>query len=324
MEDKIDNKNNYKKLLLIDTFYFIHRSFHAYPKELQNSKGEYTNILYGFSQSLIDLMIKLRPTHIACAWESEEMPSFRKVLYPDYQITRIQMEVDDAKVFSEQLSGVIKILNAFNIPRITENGFEGDDVIGTCASIASNLSDVIIATSDQDIFQLITDNVSIYRPSKPPYVKEQLITERLFKEKYGFNPIQMIDYKSLRGDPSDNIPGVLGIGEVTAKKLINEYGSLENIYLRINDIKPEGLKTKLMIGKEKAFLSKQLATIITNIPIPFDLDNCIAHDFNMNKVKTLFEKYEFKSLLNRLNKLEISTSGSPSTRKREDTQISIF
>src|SRR3990167_3872348 len=192
------------KLLLIDTFYFLHRSFHAYPRDLQNSKGEPTGMLLGFTQSILDSISELTPTHIACGWESEDQPSFRMALYPMYQANRVPGDPEDVELFRSQLPNVIKIIEAFNIPRLVQSGFEGDDVIGTAAAIGSKDANVVISTSDQDILQLINDKINVYRPARPPYVKKELFDKVKFMQKYGFKPSQMIDYKALRGDPCYN------------------------------------------------------------------------------------------------------------------------
>jgi len=293
------------KLLLLDTFYFLHRSFHAYPKDLKSPLGESTNIIFGFAMSLLDSISEFNPTHIACGWESEDQPSFRKVLYPKYQITRAQMEIDDEKLFSEQLPKIVELLEAFNIPRLSENGFEGDDVVGTIANIASENAKVIISTADKDLLQLITDEISVYRPASGQFIKKQLFDEKAFIEKYQFSPRQMIDYKALRGDPSDNIPGVKGIGDKGAKSLILEFGELQKIYDNIENIKSESIKQKLIDSKDDAFMSKQLATIITNIPMKFNLNDCVVHDFDIDKVRMLFNRYGFNSLNKRLDRLEL-------------------
>src|SRR3990167_8104016 len=139
-----------EKLLLIDTFYFLHRSFHAFPKNLGTRSGEHTNIVFGLAQTLLDSISEFNPKYIACGWESEEQPSFRKELYPQYQITRVPMEPQEEKIFSDQFPRVIELIEAFNVPRLTKNGFEGDDVLGTAAATAAKEVDVIVSTADQD------------------------------------------------------------------------------------------------------------------------------------------------------------------------------
>lgn len=294
-----------KRLLLIDTFYFLHRSFHAFPQDFQTSKGEPTGMVYGFSQVLLNSISDLSPTHIACGWESEELPSFRKELYAEYQATRVKAEPEAEKLFWDQIPRIEQIIEAFNIPRVSSNGFEGDDVLGTMAYKGAEQSAfVVIATADQDMLQLINDKIFVFRPAKPPYVKKTIFDKNTFVEKYGFEPKQMIDYKSLRGDPSDNIPGVKGIGDKTAKELLKQFKSIEEIYENLDKIEKESIRKKLIEYKDDAFLSKQLATIIANIPLDFNLKDCEVHDFNVEKVRKLFEELEFKSLLPKLEKLE--------------------
>jgi len=288
-------------LLIIDTFYFLHRSFHAYPLELKNSKGEYTNISFGFAQTLMDLVEKLTPSHIICGWESEDQPSFRKELYPKYQLNRVKGTPLEEEIFSSQFPRIIEMIDAFNIPRVTQNGFEGDDVIGTVAKMADDQTDVVIATSDQDMIQLVDERVSLYRPARLPFIPEMTFTPKTVLEKYGFTPIQMIDYKSLRGDPSDDIPGVKGIGDKIAKDLITQFGTLENIYENLTNIKSLSVRKKLEENKELAFVSKQLATIITNVPLEFNLASCEVHDFDVERVRKVFTELELSSLLKRID-----------------------
>lgn len=292
------------KLLLIDTFYFLHRSFHAFPKDMQNSSGEPTNMVFGFTQTLLDSISELNPTHIACGWESEDQPSFRKELFPEYQANRVPGDPEDVELFRKQLPRVIQIIEAFNIPRLVVNGFEGDDVLGTAATLASTEANVVISTSDQDLLQLIDGNVSVFRPARPQYVKKQVFDASAFIDKYGFNPDRMIDYKALRGDPSDNIPGVKGIGDKGAKMLLNQFKSIDEIYENLDKIESKSIRKKLEENKEAAFLSQQLATIVTNIPMEFDLKDCKVHDFDVNEVRAIFEELEFASLLKKLDKLE--------------------
>jgi DNA polymerase I len=312
-----------KKLLIIDTFYFLHRSFHGFPKDLVNQSGIHTNICYGFSKALLDLIFEFSPTHIVCSWESEELPSFRKILFEDYQKTRIKMIDEEERIFSEQLPWVIKIIEAFNIPRVTSNGFEGDDVIGTVATMASsNDCEVVIATADQDMLQLINEKVKVFRPARPPFLKKKLFDSQIFKGDYGFEPVQMIDYKSLKGDSSDNIPGVKGIGDKTAVNLIKQFNNLDNLYSSINEVLSPAIRKKLEENREMAFLSRQLATIVTNIPLDFNLDSAIVHDCNVAKAKEIFEFFDFKSLMGKLKTLEniknIKDLSDVRSKKKED------
>lgn len=293
------------KLLIIDTFYFLHRSFHAFPNEMRNSEGDRTNVLFGFTQSFLNAVLQFKPTHVVCAWETEDQPSFRKTLYPQYQIHRKSGDTEEEMIFKDQIPKVAELLKTFNIPRIFENGFEGDDIIGTIARKAKeiNNSEVIIYTADKDMLQLVDDQVTVFRPSSPPFVKSKLVDKSSFIEEYEFNPEYMIDYKALRGDPSDNIPGVMGIGDKTARILIKEYKTIENIYNNIDNIDKTAVRNKLIKDKENAFLSKQLATIITNIPIEFDMNKARLEEFNIDAVVSLFEYFEFKSLFGNLDAL---------------------
>jgi len=295
------------KLLIIDTFYFLHRSFHAFPIEMQTSKGEHTNVIFGFTQSLLNAILQFNPTHVVCAWESEDQPSFRKALYPKYQINRKSGDPEEEMIFKDQIPKVATLLKELNIVRLFENGFEGDDIVGTISKKFSEedpASEIVIYTADKDMLQLVDNNISVFRPSSPPFIKSKLVDEKTFFEDYGFSSKQMIDYKALRGDPSDNIPGVYGIGDKTAKSLIIKFGSLENIYENIDKIEKTGVRNKLLKNRENAFLSKQLSTIITNIPIDFDIENANIGLIDTDRAVNVFEKFEFTSLFNRLSSLK--------------------
>lgn len=300
-----ENGNNRKKLLIIDTFYLMHRSFHAYPTTLTTSKGEVTNMTFGFASSLVDLLATFNPDYLVCSWETIEQPSFRQGLYNSYQLNRMYGDPEEEQIFARQIPRIKDIINAFNIKIFQADGFEGDDVIGTLARNLEEKLDVVIYTADQDMLQLVDDHISVYRPAKPPFLPSKLFNPTEVISKYSFSPITMIDYKALRGDPSDNIPGVKGIGEVTAKKLLLEYQNLDNIYKNIDKITPASVKEKLIKDKDMAYLSKQLATIITNIPLEINMDDLEIKDFDLDNIKKICEKLEFTSVIKKLGKLEI-------------------
>ncbi len=286
-----------KKLVLVDGNALLHRAFHATPP-LTTSKGELVNAVFGFSSMLLRAIESLKPDYLAIAWD-EAGPTFRHQAYTQYKATRGPR--DDA-LFA-QYPRVFEISEAFNIPKFSLSGYEADDLIGTLATQANkNHKDleVVVVTGDRDIMQLINPRTKVLMPKKT-LADVGLYGEEEFAAKFGFDPIKLIDYKGLAGDASDNIPGVAGIGEVSATKLIQSFGTVENIY------KPENLKTlpermqKLLSeGAEEAVMSKQLATIELNAPIKLDLEKCQVHDFDREKVKAIFEELEFKSLIARI------------------------
>jgi len=283
-----------KKFILIDANALIHRAFHALPP-LSTKKGEVVNAVYGFCLILLKVLEEIKPDYIACTFDRKEK-TFRHKEFVDYKAKRVKTPDD----LSLQFPRVKEVVSAMNIPIFERKGFEADDLIGTIAKTLDKRNDLdtIIVTGDKDTLQLIDKNTFVYTLRKG--VKDTVIyDEKSTKEKFGIEPKEMIDFKALAGDPSDNIPGVAGIGEKTAISLITEYSSLENIYENLDRIS-ESIRKKLEKDKKNAFLSKRLATIITNVPIDLDLEKCVLEDFDRDKVVKVFSELEFKSLLSRL------------------------
>ena len=281
-------------MILIDGNALLHRAYHATPP-FTTSKGELVNAVYGFSSMLLKALNEFEPDYMIITWD-EKGPTFRHQAYTQYKATRV--ETDEA--LSNQYGRVHQLAKAFNVAEFSLAGFEADDLIGTLAKQAKNL-EVIILTGDHDIMQLIDKNIKVMMPRKT-IQDVGLYGEEEFVARYGFVPVQLVDYKALAGDQSDNIPGVSGIGEVSATKLIHQFGTIEEIF------KPENLKTlpermqKLLSeGSEDAVMSKKLATLDTNAPIKLDLEKCRVDGFNKDQVVKLFEELEFKSLINRLD-----------------------
>jgi DNA polymerase I-like protein with 3'-5' exonuclease and polymerase domains/5'-3' exonuclease len=286
-----------KRLVLVDGNALLHRAYHATPP-LTTTKGELVNAVYGFTAMLLKSVQDLTPDFIAIAWDMKA-PTFRHQQYTQYKATRGPS--DDG--LTSQYKRVHEICDVLNMPEFSLAGYEADDLIGTLARQAvekeKNL-EVIILTGDRDIMQVIGKNVKVLMPRKT-LLDIGLYGEEEFVLRYGFTPVQIIDYKALAGDASDNIPGVAGIGQVTATKLIQQFGSMEKIY------KPENLKTlpertqKLLAeGAESAVMSKQLATLDLEAPIKLDLPACRVHDYDHGKAENLLMELEFKSLINRL------------------------
>ncbi len=285
-----------KRLVLVDGNALLHRAYHATPP-LSTSKGELINGVFGFTSMLLKALNDLKPDFVAVAWD-EKGPTFRHQQYTQYKATR--GPADDG--LSSQYTRVFEVVDSLNIPEFSVSGYEADDLIGTLATQAKkekNL-EVIILTGDRDIMQLIDEQIKVLMPRKT-LLDVGLYGIEEFVARYGFDPIQIIEYKALAGDASDNIPGVAGIGDVTATKLIQKFGNIEKIY------QPENLKTlpertqKLLAeGAESAVMSKQLATLDLKAPIKLDLAACVVHDYDHQKASQLFEELEFKSLIVRL------------------------
>ncbi len=285
-----------RRLVLIDGNALLHRAYHAIPP-FTTSSGELVNAVYGFSSMILKVISELKPDYLAVAWD-EKGPTFRHQAYTQYKATR--GPADEA--LSGQYKRVHEVVKAFNIPEFSLSGYEADDLIGTLALQAYNIKEleIIVATGDRDIMQLINGRVKVFMPKKT-LSDVGLYGEAEFVARYGFEPKLLVDYKALAGDQSDNIPGVNGIGDVSATKLIHQFGTIEEIY-KPDHLKtlPERMQNLLAEGAESAVMSKKLATLDLKAPIKLNLPACVVHDFDKNKVAKLFEELEFKSLISRI------------------------
>ena len=284
-----------KKLILIDGNAIVHRSFHALPP-LTNRKGEMTNAVYGFSSVLIKVINELKPDYMVAAFDLAA-PTFRHIEYDQYKAKRVKAPDE----LYEQIPRTKEVLRAFGVPVLEKEGFEADDIIGTVAKKYTDKEiDILIITGDLDTLQLIDDNIRVYTMKKG-LSDTMIYGEKEVEARYELKVSQMIDYKALRGDPSDNIPGVKGIGEITATSLLKEFKTLENLYKNIDKVKSKNVLEKLKKDKQMAFFSKSLATIRLNVPIKIDLKQLDwQNHFNMDKVRELFIELGFNTLLRRL------------------------
>jgi DNA polymerase-1 len=285
-----------KKLLLIDSNALIHRSYHALPR-LTDPKGRLVNAVYGFASVLLKVLKELKPKYVVAAFDLAA-PTFRHKMFKDYKATRIKAPQE----LYDQIPLVKELLKAFSIPIIEKKGYEADDIIGTITKRVKDQGpgiETIILTGDLDVLQLVDKRTRVYTPKRG--ISEPIIyDEAKIKERYGLCPKQIVDFKALKGDSSDNIPGVPGIGEKTAIDLLKKYKSIEEIYEHLDEIK-ESTRKKLEDNEEQAFFSKKLATINNHTPIRFNLDKCLIIKYNKKKVIDLFKELGFRSLLNRLN-----------------------
>lgn len=289
---------NGKKFVIIDALAMAYKAYFAFiNRPLVNSKGESTSAVYGFINQLIRVIETTNPDIIAVAFDSKEK-TFRHQMYEGYKSSRLAMPDD----MIPQIQRIKDLVEAFNIPLYIKSGYEADDIIGTAVKIAEekNLNSFAV-TPDKDYVQLITKKVKLIKTGKSN--DELMITdlERAIEE-YGFEPKFMVDYLALVGDSSDDIPGVKGIGPKTAQPLINKFGSIENIYANFNKIEKESTKTKLEQNKKNAFLSKKLATIVTDVDIDFNFSERIKQP-NFEKLDDIFSQLEFKNLLLRVKKI---------------------
>jgi len=286
-------KNN--RLVLIDAFALIHRAYHALPP-FTTKDGQPVGAVYGFASALLGAIRTLGPEYLAVGIDLPK-PTKRHLEYVEYKAHRAPAP-DDLKA---QIPLVKEVLATFNIPVFAMEGYEGEDVIASliskCKSQNSKL-ECIIVTGDLDTLQLIDNQTKVYSMARGVNQATMYDSEKV-KERYGLTPSQFVDFKALKGDPSDNIPGVPGIGEKGAAKLISEYKNLENIYKNIEKLS-EKLQTLLKENKEQAFLSQKLSKIETNLNIDFKLSDARVHDYDYEKVKKLFNKLGFRSLIKRL------------------------
>lgn len=290
------------KFLIIDSNALIHRAFHALPPTLTDSQGRPTNAVYGFTTILLKAIKDLKPDYLAACFDRREK-TFRHEQFEAYKAHRAKAPDE----LYEQIPLVKEVLESFGIPVFEKAGFEADDLIGTISHLKSvDRPDIetIIVTGDQDTFQLVDDNTKVLTPHKG--LGETVIyDEKMVSEKFGgLQPEQLIDYKGLRGDVSDNISGVKGIGEKGAIELLLNFGTIENIYKNIDSKKIKDRTRELLKQQEKeALMSKHLATIVREAPIDFDLDECRFQGFDMQKVIGVFQNLSFKRLMSQLQTL---------------------
>ena len=292
-----------RKFILIDGNSLLHRAYHAYPA-LTTPKGELINAVYGFSAMLLTILEKLAPTHVAVAWDVKG-PTFRKVEYAEYKANRGPMDDD----LVSQIDRTKQVVETLNSPQFGIEGYEGDDIIGTLSRLATDEDDekdtqVVIVTGDKDSLQLIKGKqIVVYLPIQNRASQAVVFDEQKLEEVYGLKPRQIVDLKSLMGDASDNIPGVKGIGKVTATKLIKEYGSLKGVYESLDkgQISPK-TKSLLIEQKEMAEQSHHLAEINQEAPIKINWEDCLLTNYDKSKATKLFEELNFKSLILRLPK----------------------
>lgn len=281
-----------ERLLILDSNSLLNRAFYAIPP-LTNSEGIHTNAVYGFTNMLFKMKEEIKPDYIVAAFD-RKAPTFRHKEYEDYKAGRKKMPPE----LGEQFPLVKEVLNLLAVNIYEIDGFEADDIIGTLAQFAErNGIEVFIVTGDRDALQLASDNIKVVI-TKKGVTETAVYNKDAFIEEFGVTPTQYIDVKGLMGDKSDNIPGVPGVGEKTAFKLISTYGSMEGVLSNIDEISGKKLKENLETYSEQAIFSKKLATIMTEVPIEFDLEDIKSQEnYNREELKKLFFKLGMKSLL---------------------------
>jgi DNA polymerase-1 len=309
-------------LYLIDGHALAYRMYFALTaggggsQRWQTSKGEPTAGIYGFARELLRILEQEKPEYLAVAFDVGK--TFRDKIFPEYKGTRDKMP-DDLR---PQIARIRQLVDAFNIPRLELEGYEADDVLGSVARIAAEQGlGVKIITGDRDLLQLVDKRTAVYLAGDDQtYIKDEDVVKKL-----GVPPKQVVDYKALVGDKSDNIPGVAGVGEKTAIALLEKFKSLDGIYKNIDNVEARW-KTKLEANKENAYLSYTLAQIKTDLNIKLDLEHAKAHDLNVPAIEDFFRELEFRSLLKTLEKLTGQTLSvaSPASAPKAGGQMSMF
>lgn len=310
-----------KCLLIIDSNSLIHRAFHALPS-LTTKKGELVNAVYGFLLVFLKAVKDFQPDYIAAAFDLPA-PTFRHKKFKEYKAKRPPTPED----LSRQIPKVKEVLTGFSVPIFEKEGFEADDLIGTISKLTPKKFppylppqrdgageimpeiEIIILSGDLDTLQLVDKYTKVYTLKKG--LKETILyDENRVQERYGLSPSQLIDFKALRGDPTDNIPGVLGIGEKTAIQLIKAFRSLDNLYQEVEkntektkELKP-GLRERLIKYKEQAFCSQALVQIRRDASIEFDLKECEWGRYDEEKITQIFQELEFFSLIKRVKEIK--------------------
>lgn len=278
-----------EKLIIIDGNSLLNRAYYAIPP-LNNHEGKNVNAVFGFVNILLKALSEIKPTHLAVAFDKKGK-NFRHALYDQYKANRKGMPDD----LAQQMPILFDLLDKMQIKRVGESGVEADDVIGTIAKRFS--VPTVIFSGDRDLLQLVDSSTTVCLTKRGITDVEEVTVDNI-KELYGMTPSQVVEFKALKGDPSDNIPGVAGIGDKSAMNLLDKYGTVEGVYQNIADIKG-AMQTKLLTGKDMAFVSKTLATIKTDVEVDCTIDDLMFRPIPAS-VKGEFEKLEFRSLFKKL------------------------
>jgi len=306
------NKRLKQRFVVIDGHHLIHRAFYAIQNPLMTSSGEQTNAIFGFGSMLLNIIEHEKPDHIAMTFD-EAAPTFRHDMHEDYKGTRKKAPDE----LYAQIPRIRELVTAFNMPIYSKEGYEADDMMGTLAREAAELGmEAYIVTGDMDAMQLISPNISVVVPHKG--YKDPIIFDRQkVHDKYGIEPEQVVDYKALMGDSSDNIKGVEGIGPVGASKLLQLYGNLDGIYDNLDEIKG-GAHDKLMAGREDAYFSQKMARIITDVPNGFKEEDTDLNMLDYMGLDRFLESLEMKSLRGRLKRM------TPEEKQQPEDQMALF
>jgi len=290
-----------KRLIIVDSNALLHRAFHALPP-LMNKSGQETGAVYGYLLTLFKAINDLKANYVVACFDTKT-PTFRHEMFKDY---KAQRPVTPSGIIS-QIPVTKEVLDAFEIPVFAKEGVEADDLIATICELTKKEQDleVYIVSGDLDNLQLVNENTKVYTMGKG--IRDTVIYDiNKVKERFDIKPEQMVDFKALIGDVSDNIPGVAGIGKKTAAEIIQKYDNIKNLYEELSTdtavLKPK-VKEMLKQNKESALMSRELSQMKKDVDIDFKLEDCKFGNFDKNKVEEIFKKLEFNSLINRLSSL---------------------
>lgn len=304
-------------LLLIDGNAIMHRAYHALPP-FKAADGTPTNVVYGYLSMLNKVVTDFKPDYLISCFDTPK-ETFRNKLFKEYQSQRPKIEDE----FIIQIPLVKQALDAAGIERMEKDGFEADDLIGTITRIfEANKFRIVILTGDKDIFQLITDNVFVAAPQLG-LANIKIFDKSEVEKKLDVSPNQIVEYKALAGDPSDNYPGASGIGPKTASKLIHQFGTVENIYKNIEKVESEKVKLVLKKEKDSVYLSKKLAAIMTDVDIDLDIEKLKFKGFNKKLIDFLTE-YQMNTLTKRIFSIKEVEKKSGEAKKEKPDQIGLF
>lgn len=302
-------------LLLIDGNAIMHRAYHALPP-FKSEDGTPTNVVYGYLSMLNKVVTDFKPDYLISCFDTPKA-TFRNKIFKEYQSHRPKIEDD----FIVQIPLVKEALDQAGIERMEKDGYEADDLIGTITRIfETNKFRVVILTGDKDIFQLITDNVFVAAPQLG-LANIKIFDKSEVEKKLDVAPNQIVEYKALAGDPSDNYPGASGIGPKTASKLIHQFGTVDNIYKNLDKVESEKVKDILKTHKENVFLSKKLATIMTDVNIVLDIEKLKFKSFN-KKLIDFLSQYQMHTLTKRIFSIK-EVEKKEETKNKVD-QIGLF
>ena len=307
-----------ERLMLLDGFGLVYRGYFALPP-LTTSRGELVNGVFGFCSIVLRGFQDIRPDYVAVAFDLSG-PTFRHEQYAEYKATRTRMPDD----LADQFPKVREVVKALRIPVYELQGYEADDVIGALTVQAEEKGvETTIVTVDLDMLQLVTDRTSLMT-TRSGVQNTVIYDPAKIDERYGLVAGQMIDYKALKGDPTDNIPGVPGVGEKTAAALIRQWGTLDELYAHVDEVKPEKLRERLREHRDKVFTGRELSTIVRDLPVTLDLEAARLGDYDRETVVRLFREYEFRTLIERLPPLSGERAEDAAEALRAETADGTF